>query len=155
MPKSAREGALSPACPACVQLASYPASGGEEVGFAGEFFEKLGAEHHPVVLKKEIYSFVSNRLALAFALLRETFHVVDESMGHTIDYTWDSFGTMSFDERGPYSGPGWFANIFQRDGRRHTGPLPCWNGCTGSKTSACVETGRLVTRHARDDSGRI
>ncbi|CAK7204032.1 hypothetical protein SEUCBS139899_006783 [Sporothrix eucalyptigena] len=50
----------------------------EEVEFAKNFFESLGAGHRVVVVRKEVPGFVGNRLA--FALLREAVSLVNDGV---------------------------------------------------------------------------
>lgn len=61
-----------------IEISPGPETAPERVQFAKAFFEKLGSGHRPVVVRKEVPGFVGNRLA--FALLREAVHLVNEGV---------------------------------------------------------------------------
>ncbi|KAL3474399.1 hypothetical protein BJX99DRAFT_260503 [Aspergillus californicus] len=61
-----------------LEIVPAPETSPERVEFAREYFSLPGSRHRPVVIRKEIPGFVGNRLA--FALLREACHLVQEDV---------------------------------------------------------------------------
>ncbi|CBF69942.1 hypothetical protein AN6215.2 [Aspergillus nidulans FGSC A4] len=61
-----------------IEIVPSPETAQERVEFAREYFSIPGSRHRPVVIQKEIPGFVGNRLA--FALLREACHLVQEDV---------------------------------------------------------------------------
>ncbi|RDW90432.1 uncharacterized protein DSM5745_02207 [Aspergillus mulundensis] len=61
-----------------LEIVPAPETSPERVEFAREYFSIPGSRHRPVVIRKEIPGFVGNRLA--FALLREACHLVQEDV---------------------------------------------------------------------------
>ncbi|KAL5003490.1 hypothetical protein BDV10DRAFT_155151 [Aspergillus recurvatus] len=61
-----------------LEIVPSPDTAPERVEFAREYFSIPGSRHRPVVVQKEIPGFVGNRLA--FALLREACHLVQEDV---------------------------------------------------------------------------
>ncbi|KAL6232256.1 hypothetical protein BDW75DRAFT_23373 [Aspergillus navahoensis] len=61
-----------------LEIVPSPETAPERVEFAREYFSIPGCRHRPVVIQKEIPGFVGNRLA--FALLREACHLVQEDV---------------------------------------------------------------------------
>ncbi|KAL4918196.1 3-hydroxyacyl-CoA dehyrogenase [Aspergillus aurantiobrunneus] len=61
-----------------LEIVPAPETSPERVEFAREYFSVPGSRHRPVVIRKEIPGFVGNRLA--FALLREACHLVQEDV---------------------------------------------------------------------------
>ncbi|KAL4985389.1 hypothetical protein BDW68DRAFT_165150 [Aspergillus falconensis] len=61
-----------------LEIVPSPETAPDRVEFAREYFSIPGSRHRPVVIQKEIPGFVGNRLA--FALLREACHLVQEDV---------------------------------------------------------------------------
>ncbi|KAL4801489.1 hypothetical protein BDV18DRAFT_149042 [Aspergillus unguis] len=61
-----------------LEIVPAPETSPERVEFAQQYFSVPGSRHRPVVIRKEIPGFVGNRLA--FALLREACHLVQEDV---------------------------------------------------------------------------
>lgn len=61
-----------------IEISPGPETAPGQVEFARAFFAGLGSGHRPVVVKKEVPGFVGNRLA--FALLREACHLVNQGV---------------------------------------------------------------------------
>lgn len=61
-----------------LEIVPSPETSAERVEFARQYFSIPGSRHRPVVIRKEIPGFVGNRLA--FALLREACHLVQEDV---------------------------------------------------------------------------
>ncbi|KAH8424704.1 uncharacterized protein LDX57_002448 [Aspergillus melleus] len=66
-----------------LEIVPSPDTSTERVEFARAYFSVPGSKHRPVVIKKEIPGFVGNRLA--FALLREACHLVQEDVVNAKD----------------------------------------------------------------------
>lgn len=61
-----------------LEIVPSPHTAPERTQFAVDYFSRLGSGHRPVVIKKETPGFVGNRLA--FALLREACHLVEQDV---------------------------------------------------------------------------
>jgi 3-hydroxyacyl-CoA dehydrogenase len=92
-----------------IEVVPSPATPEELVRRAVEYFEAVG--HRPVVLRKETVGFVANRLA--FVLLREAVHLVDEGVVSVEDV--DAIVENSIGLRWSVKGP--FASYHDGGGR--------------------------------------
>lgn len=84
-----------------IELVPSPFTDKAQVSYAKSFFQGLGSGHRPIVLNKETPGFVGNRLA--FVLLREAFHLVNEGVVSVEDF--DSLVESSIGPRWATTGP--------------------------------------------------
>lgn len=84
-----------------IELVPSPHTHKEYIDFAKMFFENLPSGHRPIVLNKEMPGFVGNRLA--FVLLREAFHLVNQGVVSIRDF--DTLVESSLGPRWASTGP--------------------------------------------------
>ncbi|KAL2832963.1 3-hydroxyacyl-CoA dehyrogenase [Aspergillus cavernicola] len=93
-----------------LEIVPAPGTSPERVEFAHEYFSLPGSRHRPVVIRKEVPGFVGNRLA--FALLREACHLVQEDV-----VTANDLDTILMASLGPrWAGNGVFESYQQGGG---------------------------------------
>ncbi|KAL4933543.1 uncharacterized protein BDV17DRAFT_252215 [Aspergillus undulatus] len=93
-----------------LEIVPAPETAPDRVDFAREYFSIPGSRHRPVVIRKEIPGFVGNRLA--FALLREACHLVQEDV-----VTAQDLDTILMASLGPrWAGNGLFESYQQGGG---------------------------------------
>ncbi|OAA59744.1 3-hydroxyacyl-CoA dehydrogenase [Niveomyces insectorum RCEF 264] len=153
-----------------IEISPGPQTAAERIAFAREFFTTLGSGHRPIVLKKEVPGFVGNRLA--FALLREACHLVNEGVIDVPDL--DALVESSVGPRWAVMGPfrsyamggganglgGWFRNlsgsiqqVWDDQGRPNMlehGEPPAWVGNIVSATDAAYGLPSPADAEARD-----
>ncbi|KAL4820136.1 3-hydroxyacyl-CoA dehydrogenase [Aspergillus spinulosporus] len=125
-----------------IEIVPSPETAPERVEFAREYFSIPGSRHRPVVIQKEIPGFVGNRLA--FALLREACHLVQEDV-----VTAKDLDTILMASLGPrWAGNGIFESYQQGGGEG--GIRAFWDKLGGTMQEVWDGLGRVSVAEVKE-----